>query len=112
MCRSDLFGPDPNCKKEIKINPGLLTHLNKKHDVTGRCCKDQMRHFWEDMYLEKIHTKLMTRDGECAGRQRHIESSPAWNVITSIKDMTVLRYTPKNARRCTGTCKRWGSFGA
>jgi hypothetical protein len=80
LCRSDLFCSDPNCKKEIKNNASLLTHLNKKHDVTGRCCKNRMRHFWEGMYPEKIHIKLMTGDGERAGRQAgrqwDVQSSP------------------------------------
>jgi hypothetical protein len=69
ICRSDLFCPDPNCEKEIKKNLGLLKHPNKKHELTGTCCKDLMRYFLEDLYSVTIHIKLMTGNGENADRQ-------------------------------------------
>jgi hypothetical protein len=45
VCRSDLFCSDPSFQKKIKNNSDLLMHFNKKHDMTGTCCKDLKRHF-------------------------------------------------------------------
>jgi hypothetical protein len=48
--RSDLFCSDPKCQKKIKNKSDLLTHLNKKHDITGIYCKDLIRHLLEGLY--------------------------------------------------------------
>jgi hypothetical protein len=69
ICRSDLFCPDSNCQKKIKNNSGILTHLSKKHVLTGTSCKDLMQHFLEDLYPVKIDIKLMIGEGEDVNRQ-------------------------------------------
>jgi hypothetical protein len=68
ICRKDLLCPFTDCEDKINSTLGLLTHLNKKHDLTGLCCKDHMRHLLDRPCPRKIHTRLKAGDGEIATR--------------------------------------------
>jgi hypothetical protein len=76
VCRLDLFCPDSGSQKKIKNKSDMLTHLSKKHDITGTCCKDLMRHFLEGLYPERINIMRMMGDEAIPDRQWDVERCP------------------------------------
>jgi hypothetical protein len=76
ICRKDLFCPDPKGKAEIKDVSALLTHLNKKHELSNVYCKNLRRHFIHGIYPGRIHIVLKKRDGVTINRLWDVERCP------------------------------------
>jgi hypothetical protein len=76
ICRTELFCPFPNCHKAIRSNANLLTHLNRKHDLTNQCCKDLMHHFLFRLCPTEIYVTLRTPDGAAVDRRWDVERCP------------------------------------
>jgi hypothetical protein len=76
ICRKNLFCPFPSCRDEIKSNAGLLTHLNKKHDLSRTCCKDLMRKFLHGLAPREVHIKLRAGDGQVVDKPWDVERCP------------------------------------
>jgi hypothetical protein len=111
ISRKELFSPYSRCKAGIKNVSALLTHLDKKHELTDMCCKELMRCFIYGLYPERIDIVLKTEDGITVNRLWDVKRRPVWAATISTTDITMLRYTPRCIRRYTRTWKHWDDCG-
>jgi hypothetical protein len=69
ICMTELFCPFPQCHEPIRSNGALLTHLNKKHDLTNKCCRDLMHHFLHRLCPTEVYVMLRKPDGVTVDRR-------------------------------------------
>jgi hypothetical protein len=76
ICRKDTFRPYPKCKAEIKFVSVLLTHLDKKHELSHVCCKDRIRYFISGLHPGRIEVVPKTGDWITINRLWDVERCP------------------------------------